>query len=163
MSEASTAIAADETKQAERHFRFPSRVHFDELDPMGILHNSRYPVHVERAVAAFFEANGFFWEASIADNPDKFHVVRQFHIDMERPCSGSGPMDVDVWLERLGRSSLTYGFTCQGTDGVVYARGTRTVVKLDPATFRPTDWTDRWREAHLTVLGPQRSPGEPRA
>ncbi|SER55149.1 acyl-CoA thioesterase [Actinokineospora terrae] len=140
-------------------FRHASRVFFDELDPMGILHNARYAVHVERATAAFFEANGFTWEASIEDNPDKFHAVRRFEVDLELPYLGTGPLDVDLWLDHLGSTSLRYGFRCVGPQGQSHASGLRSVVKLNPKTFRPEPWTDRWREAHLSVLGPARSSG----
>jgi acyl-CoA thioester hydrolase len=138
-------------------FRYVSRVFFDELDPMGVLHNSRYSVHVERAVGAFYESQGFRWEASIEDNPDKFHVVRRFEVDLERPYSGTGPLHVDLWLDHFGRTSIRYGFACVADDGQPYASGLRLVVKLDPATFRPVEWTQRWREAHVSALPPART------
>lgn len=138
-------------------FRYSSVVHFDELDPMGLLHNSRYGVHVERATGAFFESQGFRWEAALADNPDKFHVVRRFEIDLERPCTGIGPLYVDLWLAHFGRTSCSYGFCCRGTQDEVYAHGARTVVKLHPESLRPAEWTARWRSAHLSGLGPVRA------
>jgi len=137
-------------------FRYTSKIHFDELDPLGVLHNMRFGIHVERTVHKFFESQGFYWEAPIEDNPDKFHVVRRFEIDLERPFTGTGDLNVELWLEHFGRTSITYGFACRNGDGTVYATGARTVVKLDPKTFRPADWTEKWRAAHLAVLGPAR-------
>jgi acyl-CoA thioester hydrolase len=151
-----TATTPPTTGEGAR-FRYDTRVHFDDLDPVGIMHNSRFVLLAERAVAAFFESNGFFWEAAIEDNPDKFHVVRQLHLDLERPVSGSGPITVELWLHRFGTTSITYAFSFLGPRDQLYATGTRTVVKLDPTTMRPAEWTARWREAHLTGLGPART------
>ena len=39
-------------------FTYLSPVHFDELDPLQMLHNSRFAAHVERAVTAWYAANG---------------------------------------------------------------------------------------------------------
>lgn len=133
-------------------FRFDSHVFLDELDPLGVLHNSRYSVHVEHAVAAFFESRGFHWEDSIEDNPDRLHVVRRFEIDMERPFRRTGILRVELWLEKMGQTSMTYGFACLSPDGHVCARGTRLVVKLDPTTRKPAEWTTRFRNAHETAL-----------
>ncbi|WP_160161505.1 SDR family oxidoreductase [Embleya hyalina] len=141
-------------------FRYGARVHFDELDPMGILHNARYHVHVERAVAAFYESRGFHWADDLAVNPDKFHAVRRVEADFRAPFVGEGTMEVELCLEHLGRTSIRYGFTCRKPDGTLLASGLRTVVKLDPTTFRPTEWTDEWRLAHLTGLPRPDRPGD---
>ena len=40
-------------------FRYDSAVFFDEMDPLGVMHNSRFAVHVERAQTALFEHLGY--------------------------------------------------------------------------------------------------------
>ena len=42
-------------------FRYDSAVYFDEMDPLGVMHNSRFAVHVERAQSALFEQLGYGW------------------------------------------------------------------------------------------------------
>ena len=37
----------------------PVTVHFDDLDALGLLHNARYPVMVERAWTALWNERGF--------------------------------------------------------------------------------------------------------
>ena len=37
------------------HFTYLSEVHFDELDALGLLHHTRYLLHLERAQQKFFE------------------------------------------------------------------------------------------------------------
>lgn len=134
-------------------FVYHSAVHFDELDAMQMLHNSRFAAHVERAVIAWYTMNGRKWELDPADNPDQFHVVRQLHIEYLNPVLGPGTMRIDIWVERLGNTSCEYGFLCSSEDGLVpYARGERTIVKVDPATRRPAPWTDFFRERHSALL-----------
>ncbi len=133
-------------------FRHSSRVYFDELDAMAMLHNSRYAVHVERATTALYESLGFRWETDVANNPDQFHVVRRFEIDLRRPFAGDGELDVHLWVRRLGETSCSYAFACLGVDGTVHASGQRTIVKLDPRSLRPTAWTARFRDGHRDLI-----------
>ena len=134
-------------------FTWFSPVHFDELDPMQMLHNSRFSAHVERAISAWFLANGGTWRLDVADNPDQFHVVRELHIEYLNPVLGPGSMRVDIWVEHLGNTSCVYGFLCASSDGKIpYARGQRTIVKLDPASRRPAPWTESFRNVHTGLL-----------
>jgi acyl-CoA thioester hydrolase len=134
-------------------FVYRSPVHFDELDPMQMLHNARFAAHVERAIIAFYATTGRKWELNPADNPDQFHVVRELRIEYINPVIGPGTMRIDVWVERIGNTSCAYGFLCSSEDGLVpYARGERTIVKVDPATRRPAPWTDFFREHHSALL-----------
>src|SRR3954465_2017188 len=40
----------------------PVTVHFDDLDALGLLHNGRYPIMVERAWSALWQERGFRFE-----------------------------------------------------------------------------------------------------
>ena len=62
-------------------------------------------------------------------------------------------MRVDLWVEKLGTTSCIYGFLCSSEDGKVgHARGQRTIVKLDPDSFRPKPWSSFFRERHYSLL-----------
>ena len=133
-------------------FTFKSFVYFDELDPMQMLHNARFAAHVERAVLSWYMTSGKKWEANVADNPDQFHVVRELRIEYLNPV-GPGPMHVDIWVERLGTTSCQYGFRCASEDGrTEYAKGQRTIVKIDPETKRPSAWTEFFRNHHAPLM-----------
>jgi acyl-CoA thioester hydrolase len=133
-------------------FVYRSQVFFDELDPMHMLHNSRLVAHIERAIVSYYALAGRKWEANVADNPDQFHVVRDLRIEYLNPV-GAGPMQIEVWVERIGNTSCVYGFRCSSPDGTIdYARGNRTIVKLDPDTRRPTPWTEAFRDHHSAIL-----------
>lgn len=137
---------------ADRGFVHTARVHFDELDAMHMLHNARFFIHMERTASEFFRDLGRRWERNVADNPDQFSVVKAQQIEYIVPFLGTGELRVEMWVEKLGRTSCALGFLFTSPDAsVVYARGTRTVVKLNPETLRPVPWTDRFRGA-VSVL-----------
>jgi acyl-CoA thioester hydrolase len=134
-------------------FEYLSPVHFDELDPMQMLHNSRFAAHVERAVGAWYAANGGTWELDPANNPDQFHVVRDLHIEFLNPVVGLGTVRIELWVESIGKTSCVYGFLFTSPDGrVPFARGERTIVKIDRGSMRPTPWTERFRDTHSNLL-----------
>lgn len=151
----STAVEPDRSPDDRGHFAHRSFVHFDELDPMHMLHNARLATHVERATIAFYASLGRRWERKVADNPDQFHVVRELRVEFLQPFVGTGEMQVELWVEKLGSTSCVYGFRCASVDGrIVHARGRRAIVKLDPETYRPLPWTAEFRDAHARLLRP---------
>lgn len=134
-------------------FVWETRVHWDELDALQMLHNLGFPRLFERARIAWYEHCGRGWALDVADNPDQHHVVKELRVEYHAPFRGTGPVRVETWVERIGTSSCVYGFRATSPDGeTTYATGTNAVVKLDPGTLRPTPWTDRFREEHGRIL-----------
>lgn len=132
----------------------PVEAHFDELDAMGLLHNSRYQVLVERAWTAFWYARGFGGPNGLEN--DAFNVVKAFTITYDTPVSAPGTYAVNLWIDRLGTTSVTAGYrVCSSDGGTTYAHGTRTAIRLDPTTFLPTPWSDRARDVARTIMAPQ--------
>ncbi|EGG45687.1 acyl-CoA thioesterase [Streptomyces griseoaurantiacus] len=136
----------------------PVTVHFDDLDALGLLHNARYPLMVERAWGELWREYGFGgyegdWEAA----GDACNAVRELRIGYEAPVSRPGVYAVHLWLERLGTTGLTYGFRFCSADGTVtYARGSRVLVRLDPVTLRPAPWSEPFRAVGRELLPPDR-------
>ena len=118
-------------------------VYFDDLDPFGVLHNARYVLLFERTLGSFWMTMGL---GQFQDRADRFHFVRANVIEYLAPVRGTGQVRVRVGIDRLGSSSLTFGFRVMPMDeDRVYALGTRTVVRVDPETWRPTPWTEEFR------------------
>ncbi|MFT4623554.1 MAG: acyl-CoA thioester hydrolase [Myxococcota bacterium] len=128
--------------------RFHERVHgvyFDDLDAYRILHNARYLLLFERTLGSFWEELGA-GEFGDPTHADHWHLVRANTVDYLRPVRGTGSVRVRVWVEALGRTSLTFGFRLMPLDeDVDCARGTRTVVHVDSHTQRPVPWSDAFR------------------
>lgn len=147
-----TVPAQLEHFQLNPKFSYRTLIHFDELDPMHMLHNSRFAAHVERAVIEYYRSLGRSWEKDVLRNPDQFHVVRDFRIEFLAPV-GPGEIDVQIWVEYLGTTSCVYGFRCMSHDGrILHAQGARTIVKIDPDTHQPLRWTEAFRAAHRDLL-----------
>lgn len=120
-------------------------VYFDDLDPFHILHNARYLLLFERTLGGFWQHMGLGWLQDEA-LPDRFHFVRANTIEYLAPVRGTGDVRVRVWVDRIGETSLTFGFKLMPMhEDTEYARGTRTIVRVDPQTWRPTAWTDEFR------------------
>ncbi|MFD8817625.1 acyl-CoA thioesterase [Streptomyces sp. NPDC059627] len=133
----------------------PVSVHFDDLDALGMLHNARYPLLVERAWTELWQEHGVCFDGDWATAGDACNVVRELLISYEAPVTRSGTYAVHLWLERLGSTGLTYGFRFCSPDGATtYARGTRVLVRLDPATLRPAPWSESFRAAGRELLRP---------
>ena len=136
-------------------FSSVQHVYFDDLDALNILHNVRYVLFMERARGELINALGFHWHDDVADNPDKFHVVAAHEITYLVPVKGEGDLVVIVFVTHLGTSSLVLGTKVQSMDGQeVYASGTTRLVRLDPKSFKPCPWSDRFRKAVAPLVTP---------
>src|SRR4051812_33901964 len=126
--------------------RFHEMVHgiyFDDLDALQILHNSRYLLYFERTLGHFFRHLGWEGFHAMRANPDQFHLVRANSVEYHRRVEGGGEVGVGVWVEKLGSTSLTFGFSLLPMDeDVEYAPGRRVIVRVAPETRKPQPWTD---------------------
>lgn len=121
-------------------------VYFDDLDAFHILHNARYLLLFEHAIGSFWRHLGWAGVLDFNSNPDQYHLVRAVQLEYRRPVIGTGQVRVRVWVERLGRTSLTFGLRVMPLDeDVDHATGRRTIVRVDPHNKRPTPWTDGFR------------------
>jgi acyl-CoA thioester hydrolase len=141
------------TTAVETGYTHLVEVHFDELDPMGVLHNARYALLFERALAAFWAGHGHSFVEGRPSTPDAFNVVRSSCITYHRPVRGIGQVAVHLWLAHLGESSGDYRFQLTSPDGsILYAEGARVLVKLDQTTLRPVPWSESARAISRTLL-----------
>jgi acyl-CoA thioester hydrolase len=130
----------------------PMPVYFDDLDPMGLLHNTRYAVILERALSAFWTAQSRTENNDLLSHPDAFLAVAEFSITYRVPIHGAGTINVHFWIDRLGKTSAVYGFRFLSLGGeTVHAEGHRVHIRLDPATMRPAPWDPQTRAAFETL------------
>ena len=116
-------------------------------ETFGILHNARYLLLFEHAIGSFWSHLGWGGPLDFNDSPDQFHLVRANHIEYERPVEGTGEVRIRVWVEKLGRTSLTFGLRVMPLDqDVFHAKGERVIVRIDPKTKRPVPWSDEFRK-----------------
>jgi acyl-CoA thioester hydrolase len=131
----------------------PFTVHFDDLDPMGIVHNARYAVFLERALSQWWAERGVSFAGGRPSTADAMHAVAEYSISYRTPVRGTGEIGVHFWIETLGESSAVYRFRILSADGgTVHAEGRRVNVKLDPTTLRPAPWTEQGRATCRPLL-----------
>ena len=119
----------------------PVFVHFDDLDSMGMVHNTRYPVLVERAMTLFWHRLGYTYYNRTTGHPDASIAVAEFSIKYLAPVRGTGEVGVHFWTERISDTSVSYAFRVQSHDGAtVHAEGRRVHIRFDVSTMRPTTW-----------------------
>ncbi|MFF4449470.1 acyl-CoA thioesterase [Streptomyces sp. NPDC001502] len=123
------------------------QVHFDDLDRMGMVHNSRHALFVERAIGAYWQEQGWSLDPDRSRFPDTHLVVREFLVTYEEPIRGTGDVGVRFRISRLGRTSVVYEFQVRSEDGRgVHAHGHRVQVRVDPETLRPLAFSDELRK-----------------
>ena len=122
-------------------------VYFDDLDVLGVLHNARYPLLIERTIGDFWKKMGWGGLSDLHRNPDQFHLVRVNHFEYIKAVEGVDEVRVRVWVEKLGNTSLTFGFSVLPIDeDTICASGYRVLVSVDPETRTSKPWSDSFRE-----------------
>jgi acyl-CoA thioester hydrolase len=123
-------------------------VYLDDLDQMGIVHYTRYPDLLDRALVGYLASSGQNFPDGLLSPAQTYEAIRDFAITYRTPIQQVGTLDVRFWLEKLGRTSLALGFRFQrGT--TVHAQGRRVSVKVDSTTSRPSAWSTEFREFFL--------------
>ena len=113
-------------------------VFLDEFDTDDTLPHERLSAKIASAVDAFHTGEGRGKHCT----DDDVNVVRDITVENLNPVRSAGKLRIDVWLERLDDSSCNYGFLCSSENQLTpYARGERTIVKLDPELLRPSTWS----------------------
>jgi acyl-CoA thioester hydrolase len=129
-------------------FTYHSTVYFDELDGLGVLHHTRYLLHLERAQQKFFETLLAVPDFDAERDEDIYVVVHGLDARFREPFRKPGKIVVDYTIQRIRSSGVTMQFSIKNPEtGAVYCDGTRTVCKLSAQTHQPTAWTDAFRAA----------------
>ncbi len=126
------------------------RIYLDDLDGFGMLHHARYALLFDNAVIDFWTDAG--WELRPQES---VLVIRELSLTYHQPVVGLTDVDVHLWVERAGRTSVTYQFQVLSADhSVLHADGRRVVVHLDGQSLRPSPITpEMWAMAE-PLLGP---------
>ena len=127
-------------------YSYSSKVYFDELDALGVLHHTRYLLHLERAQQAFFEHLLDVPDFDAERDEDIYVVVRSIESRFRAPVRSPGEIRVHCSVDRIRSGGVTMGFKITSPDrSIVYCDGSRTVCKLSGQTHRPTPWTENFR------------------
>lgn len=142
-----SAVSTPSASAGGRFFEQVHGVYFDDLDAFQVLHNARYVLLAERTIGGFWRQLGLPSPLSGGEGTgDAFQLVRANHIEYLKAIEGVGEVRVRVWVDTLGKTSLTFGFCVMPIDvDVDHAVGQRVMVRIDPKTRAPVPWSDTLR------------------
>jgi len=110
-------------------FKIQERVRWSDIDSSGIILWSAYTRLVEMAETELFRAAGFPY-GSLWDRLDIWLPRVQFHIDYRSPVRLDDLLDVEIWIGRIGRSSIRFELAMKKADGQRAAEGYLVVVAI---------------------------------
>lgn len=140
--------------------RFPVQLRFGDQDPNGHINNVRFIQFLEEARVRLAllpleegTGDGGNFRDLTGDRTASF-VARQ-EIEYRAPLlHRPEPVWVDIWVTRIGSTSLSYGFCLADEDrGTVYAYAEAAMVQVDAVSGRPTALTAAQRNALQGWLG----------
>lgn len=131
----------------------PVTVYFEDMDPMGVLYNSKYTNLFERASFEYWSRAG--WPSDLA-SPDfwkALFVAKENLLTFYVPITRLGTVNVAFWIEKLFTTSVVYGFQILSEDRtIIHAAGSRVHVLIDPQAGSPTPISQEWRNAAKSLL-----------
>lgn len=122
---------------------------WSDMDALGHVHNAR--------LLEYYEAARVSLVADLVrlDRPAGVGLlVGRHEIDYRLPLVyRPAPVAVDLWVERIGTTSFTVGYTlCEPDDSVVYGRAKTVIVAVDTTTGTPTPLPVQVRDALADYL-----------
>ena len=131
----------------------PIAVYFEDMDPLGMLHNSKYINLFERAHTNYWARAGWAYDPVSPRFKEMLFVVKENSVTYHKPILRTGTVHVRMWVDKLGNTSVIYGFQALSEDeAVLHAEGRRVIVRVDPETGRPASIPQEQRDAAGPLL-----------
>lgn len=115
--------------------RVPIAVRWRDLDAFSHVNNSSFLTYIEEARLQWFQSLPGPWitEGSAP-------LLAATHVNYRRPIEWPCDIDVELFNDRLGNTSLTVGhrIVARGTPDVLYSDGYSVLVWVDRASGKPT-------------------------
>jgi acyl-CoA thioester hydrolase len=77
------------------------RICFEDLDAMGVVHNGRYVMLFERALAAYWARAGWAYDPGHLRFAEMLFVVKEFTVTYHEPITRIGTVQVQLGLDHL--------------------------------------------------------------
>ena len=130
------------------HFSFPQKILFKHCDPAGIGFYPRYVEIINDAVEALFDDRlgwSFAEIVKVGGVP-----TAQLNIDFKAPCRLGEQIQLDITIERLGRSSMGLKTVAHG-DGTTRFTVDHIIVCIGN-DGRPRSWPDQVRKTISDIM-----------
>ncbi|MCS6799060.1 MAG: acyl-CoA thioesterase [Myxococcota bacterium] len=135
-------------------FRASIKIRFGDEDHAGIVYYPRYFDFFHQAFEDLFESQGVPYRVCLDEDRIGWPAVHA-EADFERPLRFGDVLDVDVSVERFGRSSVSFRYEGRRrADGERVVVGRTIVACVDLRTFRPMSVPTRYRDLFVAACGP---------
>ena len=117
-----------------RLIRVEFAVRWRDLDAFNHVNNANFLTYLEEARLRWLDSLGGPWiDAAVAP------LLAAVQVNYRRPIGWPGSVAVELFAERVGNSSLTFGHRIVAADdaGCVHADGNTVLVWIDRASGRP--------------------------
>jgi YbgC/YbaW family acyl-CoA thioester hydrolase len=134
------------------HFSVQDRVRWSDVDGAGIIYFGSYIRFFEIAETEMYRAMGLPYSHAF-EVLGVYPVRAQFHCDFKSPAYLDDLLTVELWVEKIGGSSLHVDFRMiraaseKGTLGETLVTGYCIMVTVDRQTLKPTRVPQRLRDA----------------
>jgi acyl-CoA thioester hydrolase len=112
------------------------RVRWSDVDVSGLIRWDAYTRFVELAETELFRAAGYPY-ATLWDALDIWLPRVQFHLELRSPPRLDEPLEIEMRLGSVGRSSIRLEFTVRRADGATAAEGHLVIVAISRRDGRP--------------------------
>lgn len=128
----------DSVRKEIKHHRVQEHVRWSDVDASSIIRWSAYTRFVELAETELFRAVGFPY-ATVWDHLGVWLPRVQFHLDCRNPARLDELLDVEIWVSRIGRSSIRFEFAMTKPGGQLAAEGCLVIVAISRADAKPVE------------------------
>jgi len=122
--------------QTPQRFRVREYVRWGDIDQAGIICYGAYVRFFEIAETEFFRAVGFPY-SKLFTRFDFWLPRVQLHFEFRRPALLDDLLEVEIWVGRIGKTSLRLEFCVRKVEGEITAEGHEVVVAIDRKHFQP--------------------------
>ncbi len=148
--------STDKSPGTARRHLVQEYVRWSDVDVSGIIRWGTYVRFVEMAETELFRAVGFPY-ATLWDRLDIWLPRVQFHLDYRNPARLDELLDIEIWVGRIGRSSIRLEFVVKKPGGDLAAEGYLVIVSIDRKNAKSVDVP----KALLDALAPYTTPTSP--
>jgi acyl-CoA thioester hydrolase len=128
----------DKSPVIARRHRVQEYVRWSDVDVSGIIRWGTYVRFVELAETELFRAAGFPY-ATLWDRLDIWLPRVQFHLDYRNPARLDELLEIEIWVGRIGRSSIRLEFAVKKPGGDLAAEGYLVIVSIDRKNARSVE------------------------
>ena len=120
----------------ENPFVWPITIYYEDTDVGGVVYHSNYLKFFERARTELLRSIGVSQQKLFAEHIS--FVVRHMDIDFLRGAQLDEQLQVQTWVESIGRATLIFAQQLVRADNTILCRALVKIACINPTTMKPT-------------------------